>query len=247
VQSQRIVPFTEVFNFRDLGGYRTFDGRTTRYGLLYRSEALQDLTDSDLERFRGLGIVTVVDLRSASEIQRTGRGRLANEPVQFVNASVLSDVTVNGRRDESALDGDYLSRRYLRYLEVGSGAFVRAIEVLAVRENYPIVFNCFFGKDRTGVLAALVLGCLGVERQSVVKDYALTATRVPLILNKLRRDPLYRETLEQTDPLVLAASATTMSTFLDDLDKRYGGARSWALGAGVTLRQLDILRDALLE
>lgn len=244
---RRTVPFTEILNFRDLGGYQTPDGRVTRWGRLYRSDVLQTTTEGDLELFRDLGIVTVVDLRSASEVERTGRGLLASEAVRFVNTPMLSSADLEERGDTSNLDSDFLARRYLQYLDLGGGAIVRAIEEMTDINNYPLVFNCFFGKDRTGVLAALVLSCLGVERQVIIDDYALTATRVPLILEKLRSNSVYRETIDRTDPILLAANATTMTQFLCEIDQRYGDARTWARSAGVQPQQFKILADVLLE
>ena len=247
VTPDRIVPFTGVLNFRDLGGYRTSDERTTRWGHLYRSDALHDLSEIDLSLFRRLGIVTVVDLRNESEVERTGRGLLSSETVRFINAPVLGETEVSASREGEPLAPDYLATRYLQYLEVGGRALVQALEEMTDSEKYPLVFNCFFGKDRTGVLSALVLGCLGVSAHDIVRDYSLTASRIPLILDKLRVDPLYRETIERTDPLVLAARAETMSQFLEELDVRYGGARAWAQSAGLDGDKLKCLSDALLE
>lgn len=246
VTPTRIIPFAGASNFRDMGGYRGVGGRVTRWGRLYRSDALHDLTESDVTYFRGLGIVTLVDLRSASEVERTGRGRLADESIRFVNPSVLRH-EIEARRRTLDIDDRYLSQRYLQYLDEGGPAFVRALGEMARIENYPMVFNCFFGKDRTGVLAALVLSCLGVTDEAIVDDYALTATRMPLIIDRLRRDTLYRETIERTPARVLDANATTMWQFLRDVDRHFGGARRWALDAGVLPRQLDRLRDALLH
>jgi protein tyrosine/serine phosphatase len=247
VTLDRVVPFTGVLNFRDLGGYESSDGRTTRWGRLYRSDALHDLTEADLSLFRRLGIATVIDLRNASEVEHTGRGLLSSESIRFVNVPVLAGSAVVASRDGELLSPDYLASRYLQYLEMGGSALVQALGEMSDSSRYPMVFNCFFGKDRTGVLAALILGCLGVQPHDIVSDYTLTASRVPLILDKLQLDPLYRETLERTDPLVLAAEGATIAQFLGEVEERYGGARAWALGAGVTPEQLNLLSDALLE
>jgi protein tyrosine/serine phosphatase len=150
-------------------------------------------------------------------------------------------------RVDGSLTSDYLVNRYLFYLDTGAPAMVHALDEMGKEENYPLVFNCFFGKDRTGVLAALVLSCVGVEHDAVVEDYAFTATRVPLILEKLRRDPVHRDTIDQTDPVLLAANEMTMSRFLDEVDRRFGGARAWAQSAGVPRESLDALRDLLLD
>ena len=174
-------------------------------------------------------------------------GLAIHESARVVNVSVLSDATVEVRGEAVAVDRDYLVRRYLHYLDVGAGAFVKAISEMTSDESYPMVFNCFFGKDRTGVLAALVLSCVGVEHDEIVKEYALTASRVPFILEKLNEDPLYRETIARTNPILLSAHEHTMARFLQQVDERFGGARSWAMNAGVTPQQLSALRDLVLE
>jgi protein-tyrosine phosphatase len=247
VAMSRLVPFSEVLNFRDLGGYRAVDGRETRWGRLFRSDVAHSLSEEDLDVLRDLGIVTVIDLRSALEIERTVSALRRDGSIRFVNASVLTNDGLSERREEATLDESYLTRRYLQYLDVGAGAFVDAFAEMAVAENYPLVFNCFLGKDRTGVLAALVLSCLGIERDCIIEDYAFTATRVPFIVDVLRRDPVYRETIDRTDPILLGATDTTMSSFLNEIDRLYGGARSWALTAGVPQKHLDQLDELLLE
>jgi protein-tyrosine phosphatase len=247
VSLDRIVPFAGVLNFRDLGGYATLDGRTTRWGRLFRSDAMHDLTDDDLVTFRRLGVSSVVDLRSSAEVAHTGRGLLEQESLRYVNSPVLSDAETEEPRSESVFDASYLARRYLQYLDVGAPAFVGAIGEMTVPENYPLVFNCFLGKDRTGVLAALVLSCLGVERETIVADYVLTDERMLFIKDKLRRDPLQRETIDLTPPALLAAHESTMSNFLDEVDRRYGGARRWVEGAGIDPEQVERLEELVLE
>jgi protein-tyrosine phosphatase len=247
VSLDRIVPFAGVLNFRDLGGYRTLDGRTTRWARLFRSDAMHDLTDDDLLMFRRLGVSSVVDLRSSAEVARTGRGLLELESLRFVNSPVLSNAETEEPRDEAVFDERYLAGRYLQYLDVGAPAFVSAIKEMTVPENYPLVFNCFLGKDRTGVLASLVLSCLGVERATIVEDYALTHERMGLITEKLRRDPTQRETIDLTPPALLAAREATMTSFLAEVDQRYGGARAWVNDAGVTPEQVQRLEELILE
>jgi protein-tyrosine phosphatase len=247
VTPDRIVAFAQVHNFRDLGGYQTDDGHSTRWGQLFRSDAMHDLTESDLEVLRKLGIVTIVDLRNADEVRRVGRGLLANEPARFINAPVLAGAMMEERGGDVEFDDDYLATRYMQYLQGGGVAFVRALREMTVADNYPLIFNCFFGKDRTGVLAALVLGCLGVSREQIIADYAITASRVPFIVKKLSRDPAHKETIERTDARLLAADERTMTSFLDRLERDYGGALSWALSSGISSARLHVLSETLLE
>jgi protein-tyrosine phosphatase len=243
--TDRLVPFEGVLNFRDLGGYQSDDGRRTRWRTVYRSDALHDLTEGDVRAFRELGVATVVDLRSASEIEYTGRGLLARETVHFVHAPLYSHFQSDEPR--ASFDEGYLARRYLEYLEGGAPAIVRVIEQMTNPASYPLVLNCFLGKDRTGVVTALVLSCLGVERSTVVEDYALTGARVPLIVEKFLRDPLLRDEVTHDNPLLLGAPAATMANFLADVDERYGGPVDWVLGAGVANESLERLRDLLLD
>lgn len=136
---------------------------------------------------------------------------------------------------------------YWNYLTRATPRYVRALRELSNPEAYPAVVSCFFGKDRTGVLIALVLACAGVERDAIVDDYALSASRMEITTKRLMKDPVYLEALALTPRWRLAAAPSTMSTFLRRLEEVFGGARSWALNAGLTDQQLDNLRETLLE
>ncbi|MHB8826416.1 MAG: tyrosine-protein phosphatase [Acidimicrobiales bacterium] len=237
----RVIELEEVFNLRDLGGYPTGDGRSTRWRQLFRSDALHRITTADLDTLTGLGITTVIDLRSQSEIAFAGQGLLLNSAITFV--------TTHDGDDDRAQDGTMrsvgpLSHRYLDYL--ANERLHIAIKRLADSDCYPAIINCFFGKDRTGVLAALLLEILGVDRSIVISDYALSSSRTGALIARLKEDPLYRETLEQTDPSLLAADPSTMSTFLQAVDERYGGAESWARAGGIVSSDLARLRANLL-
>jgi protein-tyrosine phosphatase len=242
----RLLPLVGAYNFRDLGGYPTTDGRSTRWGRLYRSDTLQELTEEDLALLRSIGLASVIDLRTANEVERTGRGVLGSEPIRYVNLSVLS---VDGGEQQAApaTSIDDVAERYLSYLEMGKGALVESFALMAEPDNYPLVFHCHAGKDRTGVLAALVLSCVDVERTAIVEDYVLTETRLDLIIDRLRRDPYYSDRVDQLPPSVFAVQASTMESFLDGVDERFGGPRQWALGAGISEVQLQALMQLLVE
>ncbi len=242
----RLLPLVGAYNFRDLGGYPTTDGRTTRWGRLYRSDTLHELTDEDLAVLRDLELASVIDLRTPTEVERVGRGLLGSEPVRYVNLSVLAE---DGGEQQAAPAPRLAdtAERYLSYLEMGRGALVTSFGLMADPESYPLVFHCQAGKDRTGVLAALVLACMGVERRAIVDDYVLTATRMDLIIGRLRRDPYFADRIDDLPPSVFSVEAATMERFLDGLEEKYGGARSWAQTAGVPTDQLDALADLLVE
>ena len=226
-----------AINFRDLGGYHTTDGRRTRFGRVFRSNSLQELAKEDLQTIRErLGLVTVLDLRSTREIARDGLGPLEHEPLRYVNLPMLQDKREYqpGRIETGLVD------RYLSYLHFARENVVKALETIA--EAQPVVFHCSAGKDRTGVLAALVLGCVGVEPEMVISDYAAKHHIREEIIEFLRRRPSYAERLNELPSSALDSEPRTMREFLHLLEERYGGARSWALSAGVgetTLRRLE--------
>jgi protein-tyrosine phosphatase len=242
----RHITLVGAHNFRDLGGYPAGDSRT-RWGRLYRSDALHDLTEGDVATVRHLGLRSIVDLRTAGEAARTGRGRIADEPLAYLAVSVSQDAQGERVPDGSVGDDGALATRYIAYLDTGGAAFLRALRYMADVDHLPMVFHCFFGKDRSGVLAALVLDCLGVDRDTIVADYALSAAGMPSLLASLARDPVYRDTIDRTPPARLAASSATMESFLRWLDEHHGGAAAWARQAGMEPAELTTLRRLLLE
>ena len=116
----RLLPLVGAFNFRDLGGYPTADGRRTRWGRVFRSDTLGELTEVDLTLLRDLGLATVVDLRTAAEVERDGRVGLGDDALTYVHLSVLPE---EGGESVAAPSGDDdMAERYLWYLDAGRGA-----------------------------------------------------------------------------------------------------------------------------
>jgi protein-tyrosine phosphatase len=172
----RLIALEGAPNFRDLGGYMTADGRRVRYGQLFRSGVLADLSDTDLDRLAAFGIKTIVDLRSPEEIasrpNRVPRGAVTLEvPVTDVSmsptdiAAKLEAGSTDGLGAEMLLTGNRAFARELR------AAFATLLELAMDASHRPMVFHCTAGKDRTGFGSALLLLALGVPRATVVDDY----------------------------------------------------------------------------
>ena len=171
---RRLVPLEAIHNFRDLGGYELADGRTIGWGRLFRADGLYRATDLDVDTFDGIGLRTVVDLRSSPETAEWGSFPVDRHPVAYVHLPII-DATWREQELPEVDDSDrgtvdFLVWAYRDMLRAGGDRFAAAMHTLALPESMPAVFHCAAGKDRTGVLAALILGALGIDRQLVVAD-----------------------------------------------------------------------------
>ncbi|GAA3348033.1 hypothetical protein GCM10020358_64970 [Amorphoplanes nipponensis] len=227
----RLVPFQSLCNFRDLGGYATADGRTTRWRTLYRADSLGRLSgEADRRRFAELGIGTVIDLRYPWEIAAAGR-LPATDGVTWLNLSIE-----HRTYDQSQIDPDLDPWRYLadRYAEVaadGTAELRRAVETIAAADA-PVVFHCASGKDRTGLLAALVLALLDVPVETIAADFALTELATRALRERWLAEHPGRELRW---PGYGRAPATIIRLFLADLAAAHGSVHEYA----ATRLQLD--------
>lgn len=175
---QRLLPLEGGRNFRDLGGYRTADGRHVKWGLLFRSGSMHELTPRDYAYLGKIGIRVVCDFRSTPERKAEGVAWPADHaPTVFSEDYELSDAGLAPNGDLRSMTPEQaramLATSYPRMLTYFASQYRRMFaELLA--GHAPLAFNCSAGKDRTGVAAALLLTALGVPRATVIEDYLLT-------------------------------------------------------------------------
>jgi len=244
----RLVVLDAVHNFRDLGGYPTIDGRVTRWRRLYRADGLQRLAGADLEVIRGRGLRTVVDLRRPEEIAERGMFPVADHPVDLHHLSVLDVMWMDKERPDFDEDADFLHWAYLDMLASGGPTFAAAIEVLAAPGALPAVFHCAAGKDRTGLLAMLLLGALGVDNDHITADYALTADGMARMFAWFEREqPEAIALREEVPSAFLVALPAAMAQVTADLVAEHGSIRAYVLSLGVSAAALDRLESELLE
>ena len=233
-------------NLRDLGGYRTADGRVVRRGRVFRSAALAKLTPADLAVVAALGLRTICDFRGVEE---SGRAptlvpdvRIVPLPIEPTVGAGLRDILATKDATGEALHA-VLERAYAAYALSSADQYRRMLDHL-LDGGTPLLFHCSAGKDRTGFGAALVLTALGVPWDTVVADFEAT--------NRLwRRDtvpsddlpPAIRESLLRAEPALLTAA-------FDAARDRHGSIDAYlaeALDLGATRRarlQALLLEDA---
>jgi protein-tyrosine phosphatase len=240
----RRIPLSGPVNFRDLGGYETADGQQVRWRRLFRSDSLGPVTAEDARLLtEELGLLAVVDLRTTREVDREGRGGLADVALHYHHVPLLEDVEALPDRpfDRS------LHEAYAYMLARCAGRISEALQVIASEvAEHPTVFHCVAGKDRTGVVAALVLAFLGVSDEDIVADYALTQDVMPAMIERFPRRALRSSAGVRYPSPVLRAEADTMRQTLAVLAEEYGSAAGWAAAANVDPAVVTKLCAALL-
>lgn len=242
-----------TLNFRDLGGLPTADGRMTRPGRLFRSAAFGTVTEAGVARLQQMGLTFVVDVRGAEESVAMGRGLLDQLPLCHLNVPLRDfQSLVEPGADELPGAGDPVAEavggplmpHYVENLESDRNLVI-AVDMLANALAFgPAVVHCAFGKDRTGVVVALLLRMVGVTEEAVVGDYMASAACMEECIETARRTPRYAPF---ADLDVWRCDERMIRFYLAELEARYGGAEKWALAKAIPEETIGRLRAALLD
>ncbi len=238
----RHIALEGAVNFRDLGGYETADGRRVRWRTLFRADGLSGLTQTDRGVIRQMGIATVIDLRTSAELEG-GRFPVEEIPVDFHHVPLLDTVP---DPDSFEVTPGMLAAQYETIAADAAPQIGRILGLVASEEAHPVIIHCTAGKDRTGVLVAVLLGVLGVPDDTIVEDYALSAGAMARLRAKLiERHPEGREVIERADEVFSAAPAN-ITNLLEVLRARYGSITDYARSAGAGPEVVAGLRSVLL-
>jgi Protein tyrosine/serine phosphatase len=211
------------------------DGRTVAWRRLFRSDDLSRLTSDDIERFAALGIRTVVDLRRPTEIAELGRIP-SFAGVDYHHIHLVHQLWPPS--DHTTLDQRvaFLIDRYREMsIEAGEG-IGEALRLIAEADAAPLVVHCIAGKDRTGIVVALTLWLLGVDEDTIVRDYALSEPA----------DAAIRAVLGKQPSRVAVAPAAAMRGFLAWLREHHGSVAAYVKAIGVTDDHIAAMRAHLL-
>jgi len=240
-------------NVRDLDGLAAGEA-STRPGVLLRSDALDALTPADVDVLVDeYHLAHVIDLRSRAERIEKGRGLLGRTAVRYSDLDVIDEAHLARRQGNRAssfaagIDPNVIiADGYVELLELGAPAFVAALERIAAPGGVPALVHCAIGKDRTGVLVALLLGAAGVERDAIVADYALSHQTMSHVREQLEQSEAFQALARQIPAFVFDATPQTMELFLDRLDARWGGAAGYFASNGVDPGLIDQWRTTLV-
>jgi protein-tyrosine phosphatase len=252
----RHIELGHTLNTRDLGGYRTEDGRQVRWGLLFRSDALHDLDREDLEVLEELGLRTVFDLRSATE-REGAEDRLPPQtsqvllPISYpsMDPDAIASRILRGDASEGYFN-DLLQRANRSFVLDQGEQLAAILNDLAEPGVLPALFHCTHGKDRTGFVSAFILSLLGVPWDTVVQDYLLSNVYLRSNTDRMARfiwfGSLFRISRANARDL-LGVQTEYLESARSAVLEEYGSIADYARAAGVRDETLDRLRATLLE
>jgi len=254
---QRHVPFEQVHNFRDMGGYMTVDGGEVAWGALFRSAQLSAMTSGDKSRFEALGVDLVCDFRRDDERVRepTPVNNDSTEMVVLAITPGSSEVVWRELADGRATADEMvrLMESINRDLVLNQADVYRQLFSLMLQGPRRLLVHCAAGKDRTGIAAALILSALGVDRQTVMEDYLLTNEYFPIeseldrMMARIQKERSQGPGREILRP-VMEARESYLGTALNAIDEQFGSLSAYLrerLGLGVA--ELEQLRAWYLQ
>jgi protein-tyrosine phosphatase len=242
----RVLAWDGLLNVRDLGGLPTEDGAQTRFGAVIRADNVRRLRDARtlLEH----GVTRVVDLRFPIELEEDPLDEL---PVEVVHLSLLGEWDDDYRgaleaQMAASAPPEYLRWSYLDFLERFRANFGAVVSAIATAPEGAVCVHCMGGRDRTGLVSALLLRLAGVSIEAVADDYA--ASEEALAEAHAEWVESAPDDAERERRAVFGhAPAYVMAAVLEELERRYGSVREYLEGAGVSAGELEALRTRLRD
>jgi protein tyrosine/serine phosphatase len=242
----RALAWEGCLNVRDLGGHRTEDGVETAHGAVVRADSVRRLSPAGWEALVAYGVGRIVDLRFHDELAADPPGSV---PVEVVHVPVLPDPAAPDWQEIDAVakaaadDADATAAVYLEFLRRYPEGFARAVAAVAGAPAGPVVVHCMVGKDRTGLVAALLLRLAGVPVAEVAADYALSERNLAALSQPWIEEA--EDDVERARRRRMAATpAAAMTHVLAELG-RSGGEERYLREAGVTADEIEAVRARL--
>jgi protein-tyrosine phosphatase len=235
-----------VQNVRDLGGYRARDGMVTQWRRVLRGDGLHRLTRDGIEALNAEGLTSVIDLRSAAELEEEPNPYTEARAVNFFHKPVYDDLAPALMATREAGEDDPLVHFYLSALIERGEAIRDILATIAAAPEGAILFHCTAGKDRTGLVAALLLDVAGVDRDTILSDYSLTGDFITDLVEELLERTRQSGGDADMHARFLACAPMTMAATLERIDRRHGSVSNYLADIGVRAGDVSALRDRLL-
>ncbi|WP_376740358.1 tyrosine-protein phosphatase [Listeria booriae] len=256
VIGERTIPLEGCFNFRDLGGYVNTAGKTVKWGKLYRSSLLTNITEKDKGTLEKLGVSWICDLRSTSEIAAKPTPALAHIKNRHIPIGTAKNESTESQKidipDDHRVYEPLMGESYRVFAQSKDG-FREIFNDIIEKEEVPFLFHCTAGKDRTGVLGALLLKLLDIPENTILADYELTNQYADNILGEMQglvnafSNSEKKIDLENFRPMAEARPAYLEIAF-DEMQKEYGSVDAYLeKGIGITPSEKAKFQTMMLE
>lgn len=235
-----------LLNVRDLGGIPSHTGHVIAPGRLIRSDNPRALATTGWRQLQErIGPRVLIDLRTEIEARREDY-TVALPNTRRICFPMMPQSGITDEQIAAGACGNLVDD-YLTQITVNANSIAGALTVIAGSDAAPTIVHCTAGKDRTGVVIALILRLLDVPDEEIIADYVASAPAMQAIVDRIRAAPVFQENgLAQAPPWIFAAEEETMAGLLAGLDDRYGGAEGWAREHGLDRKLIEDLRAALL-
>lgn len=258
--AHRLLNFEGIPNLRDLGGYATDDGRTVKWGRLYRSATFAEASRDDLNNLSQLGLTAFIDLRSAAEKEAEPNRLPESPPFEVIEIPILDEGNkvlfeeVSERVESGDFEGfdpnETMRQANRQFASKFTPEFRRLLHTVEAADGAPVLWHCTAGKDRTGFAAAVLLRILGVPQETVMQDYmaslepALASRRNQLLMVRLFKG----EQAEDNVRVLLGVDPSWLQAAFDQIDATWGSFDNY-VREGLQLDDADVetLRRNLLQ
>jgi len=241
---ERLIALTGARNVRDLGGYPAGNGGLTRWRSVLRGDTLHALTAADIEALIAYGVTTVIDLRNPQEIALEANPFTEDVRVRYDNIPLFSALAPVEMMAAQSSDFD-MGERYCQALDNCQPAIAKVLTMIAHAPDGIVLFHCTAGKDRTGIIAALLLAHAGVDEAVIIEDYALTGSIFAPLLADLHVRAVARGVPSSLADVVLASAPHSMARTLGHLAGRYGGVGAYLAQIGLDQSEITSLERRL--
>ena len=253
-EEYRLLPMDGAFNTRELGGYKTTDGRSVKWGVLFRSDKLSDISDNDQKYLQSLGIKRIVDFRSTGE--KTEDPNIIPEGINYIESPINVDGAMRSKI-EAVLKGE-TNKEVKSFLVDANKEFINNYTHVyedflrgLIDEDGPTLFHCTAGKDRAGFAAAITLIALGVSKEDVIEDYMktniFTKDKIDEMIDKIKLMSLYQADAEILRPLI-GVERIYIETAFKTAEEKYGSLENFIReGLNISDEEIQILRNKFVE
>lgn len=241
IKSNQAFDLEAAENVRELGGYRTKDGKMTKNKVYLRGGNTNNLTKNDVKQLTDYGVKLEIDLRSKLEVDEQPSILKNIETIEYQHIPMLDGLAT--MREKNIIPST-MYEVYVNLLENGKEDYKKIFKSI-LKHNGVTLFHCSAGKDRTGVLALLILGLANVDNEIIIADYAVSEDNISNLLNKAKEyEILHNTTIPKQ---FLASKREDMENTIEYISNKYNNVRGYLKEVGLSEKELNELNDRFIE